>query len=128
MSINSALSGLVAAQTSIGASANNTANARSTYGEENGIPVNKPYEAVRVENTSLATGGVLPVVLPVEPSSLPIYDPSSRIADERGIVRYPNVQEDSEAVSRIMASRAYEANLKVIETYQELDRMLTDII
>jgi len=127
MAINTALTGLLAAQTRIAASASNTANSRSTYGEENGIPFNKPYEAVRVETTSLATGGVLPVVLPVDPSTLPQYDPNNQVADAEGFVQYPNVQEDKETLNRIMAQRAYENNIEVIQTQKEMDQTLLKI-
>ncbi len=125
--INAALTGLVAAQTKINGSAANTVNSRSTFAEANGNPVNKPYEPVRVEQKSLADGGVQSVVLPVDPPAIERYDPASNIADENGIVRYPNVSEDEEAITRIVAQTAYESSLEVIQTEQETQDALLDV-
>lgn len=44
-----------------------------------------------------------------------VYDPSHPDADENGYVNYPNVNIVEEMTNMISATRAYEANAKVIE-------------
>lgn len=44
-----------------------------------------------------------------------VYEPSHPDADDQGYVNYPNVNVVEEMVNMISATRAYEANAKVIE-------------
>jgi len=44
-----------------------------------------------------------------------VYEPSNPDADAQGYVNYPNVNVVEEMINMISASRAYEANTKVIE-------------
>lgn len=125
--INAALNGLAAASQRLNVSANNTANQNSTATNVNGDLVNKPFQAQKVQDVSLAQGGVQAVVLPVEPASIPRFDTASPFADEAGIVQYPNVSEDSEATQRIIASRAFQANLESLKTADEGLATLLDI-
>jgi flagellar basal body rod protein FlgC len=126
--INTALSGLEAAQTRLNVSANNTANQLSTYGEDaTGAPVNAPYQPQQVQNQSLQNGGVQPVTLLSDPASIQLYDPSSSVADANGLVNYPNVRQDDEAVNRLLAAQAYKANLSVLKTEEETTSSLLDI-
>lgn len=126
-SINSALNGLAAASQRLNVSAGNTANQNSTASNVNGDLVNKPFQAQKVQEVSLADGGVQSVVLPVDPASIPRFDPASAQADEAGVVQYPNVSEDNEATQRIIASRAFQANLESIATADENLATLLDI-
>ena len=45
-----------------------------------------------------------------------VYEPSHPDADEKGYVRLPNVNPVEEMVNLISATKAYEANLAVLET------------
>jgi len=45
-----------------------------------------------------------------------VYDPSNPEADAKGYVNYPNVNIVEEMTNMISATRAYEANAKVIES------------
>jgi flagellar basal-body rod protein FlgC len=102
----------------------NLANARSTRSAEGGpyrrrdpviaaVPVAEPFaselaraiRAVKVERVQLDSR---------PPREL--FDPSHPDADERGIVRLPNVQMIEEMVNLQNAARAYEANLMAIRT------------
>jgi flagellar basal-body rod protein FlgC len=49
-----------------------------------------------------------------------VYDPGHPDADERGIVRYPNVDVITEMVELLSAGRAYEANLAVLSTTKSM--------
>ena len=45
-----------------------------------------------------------------------VYDPGHRYADAEGYVKYPNVDLAVEQVNMIDASRAYEANITMMDT------------
>lgn len=49
-----------------------------------------------------------------------VYDPSHPDADQKGIVRYPNINPVEEIANLLEASRAYEANLTVIDTTKQM--------
>ena len=49
-----------------------------------------------------------------------IYNPGHPDADEKGMVRLPNVNVTHEMVDMIAASRAYEANLQVVRTSKQM--------
>ena len=49
-----------------------------------------------------------------------IYNPSHPHADKNGFVEMPNVKVSQEMVDMILASRAYEANLKAFKTVQSI--------
>ena len=57
-----------------------------------------------------------------------VYDPTHPDADERGIVRYPNVDVLTEMVDLMAASRAYEANLSVVSVTKNLALKTLDIL
>lgn len=126
--INTGLSGLLAAQTRLGTSANNISNVRSTIGEEDGVRGNKPYQPQVVAEQSLADGGVDAVVLDRQPASVPVYDPNGEFANKDGVVNYPNVELESEAVSQLQGRVAYQANLKSIQADEETTTSLLNIL
>ncbi len=49
-----------------------------------------------------------------------VYQPGHPDADAEGFVAYPDIAIASEMVDLMTASRAYEANLKSLETFREL--------
>ena len=49
-----------------------------------------------------------------------VYEPSHPDADEQGYVSYPNVNIVEEMINMISATRAYEANAKVIEATKSM--------
>jgi flagellar basal-body rod protein FlgC len=49
-----------------------------------------------------------------------VHDPGHPDADENGNVRMPNVTMPHEMVDLITASRAYEANLKALQTFRQM--------
>ncbi|HHV16709.1 MAG TPA: flagellar basal body rod protein FlgC, partial [Gelria sp.] len=56
-----------------------------------------------------------------------VYDPSHPDADEEGYVNYPNVNIVEEMINMISATRAYEANAKVIEASKSMAMRALDI-
>ncbi|MEJ5299811.1 MAG: flagellar basal body rod protein FlgC [Thermodesulforhabdaceae bacterium] len=49
-----------------------------------------------------------------------VYDPSHPDADARGMVKYPNINPVEEMANLMEASRAYEANLTVLDTTKQI--------
>jgi flagellar basal-body rod protein FlgC len=49
-----------------------------------------------------------------------VYEPTNPLADDKGIVRYPNVDMAIESVNMIEASRAYEANVTMMEVQKSM--------
>jgi len=115
-------SALTAQSQRMNVSASNLANANSVAG-----PDGQPYRAREVvfefAPTSEASevGGVQ--VAQVIESDAPLrmqYDPGNPLADERGYVALPNVDEVAETVNMISATRSYQANVEVINTAKSL--------
>lgn len=123
-----ALSGLNAAQTRLGNSANNVANVQSTSSRVNGERVEQAYQATDVVQSSLEpTGGVRASIRPRDPATVPAYLPDNPAADENGIVEFPNVNLEEEVVQQQLASYDFKANAKVIQTQDEMLDSLLDI-
>jgi len=49
-----------------------------------------------------------------------VYDPSHPDADAQGMVKYPNINPVEEMANLMEASRAYEANLTVLDTTKQM--------
>lgn len=57
-----------------------------------------------------------------------VFEPSHPDADKDGYVRYPNVNPMEEMINMISASRAYEANLTMINSYKEMFLRTLDLL
>jgi flagellar basal-body rod protein FlgC len=135
MSFDSALGALNIAASGLGAErlrmevvANNIANASVTRTPDGG-----PYRRRDVvfetvlsgaeANGASGLGGVRVAGLIDDQSELPrIYNPGHPDADVDGFVAMPNVSLPTEMVNLITASRAYEANLRVAQSFLELSQ------
>jgi flagellar basal-body rod protein FlgC len=132
---NISASGMTAERTRMEIIANNIANALSTR-----TPGGGPYrrqdvvfetilrdQAAGAASASSGFGGVRVVGIQDDPSELPsVYDPGHPDADAQGNVLMPNVSIPMEMVNLMTASRAYEANLKVLQTLrQQLEQTLS---
>jgi len=107
----------------------NIANANTTRG-----PDGKPYQRQLVafesklielgqrQDGSVATGQAVAIRdIRADPSPGPtVYNPGHPDADEKGMVRMPNVNLTHEMVDMIAASRSYEANLQVVRTSKQM--------
>lgn len=126
--INAALSGLYASGRRLEVSANNIANQQSTLSRRDGVTVSEPYAPQRVVQTSLSTGGVRTDLQPVDPASVPVYDPSNAAADDEGMTDYPNVELEKEIAEQIIAKYDYKGNLKTLKVADEMTESLLNII
>lgn len=122
-----AQSGLQAAGTRQAVSADNTANQFSTLSRQNGQTVAEPYEAKRVEQTSLASGGVRASVQKKDPATQPMPDISHHAAAKGGVTEYPNVDTAEEVVSQQLATYDFKANLVSLRRADEAMQSLLDI-
>jgi flagellar basal-body rod protein FlgC len=126
-------SGLVAQRARLNAISSNIAN-MSTTRNELGEP--EPYQPRYVTfqtDTQITTpgGGAGVRIGSVEHSSAPPkmkYEPGHPDADERGFVRYPAVDMTTEFVDALEATRAYEANVGVIEVTKNMSEHTLRII
>lgn len=113
-------SALVAQRARLDAIAGNIANMSSLKDETGKV---KPYEARYVvfqtdEGIATRDGAVGVKVAAVKQETVPPlykYQPQHPLADENGYVAYPNIDLNSEFVDALEATRAYEANIGVIE-------------
>jgi flagellar basal-body rod protein FlgC len=122
-------SGLTGERLRMEIAANNIANIDSTMTPEGG-----PYQrkqvtfAAAMENamwggTHEVDGlyGVEVVGITEDKTPGPsVHNPSHPHADANGYVRMPNVNISHEMVDLVTASRAYEANLKSLETFRQM--------
>lgn len=126
--LNVAASGLSAERLRMEVVANNIANASVTRTLEGG-----PYRRRDVafetvlsdmeEDAEPKLGGVRVAGLVLDQSELPrVYQPGHPDADAEGFVAMPNVNLPMEMVNLITASRAYEANLRVAQSFLELSQ------
>jgi flagellar basal-body rod protein FlgC len=120
-------SGLAAERKRMEVVANNIANAHTTRSAEGG-----PYRRQTVVFSSLMDSASAPGAAPdmagvkvvgvsKDSSPLPrVYQPGHPDADEDGFVEMPNVSLPNEMVDLMTASRAYEANLKSMQTFRSM--------
>lgn len=127
-----AVSGLNVARKRLETSARNIANMQTV-----GTPAAGPspteellaQQAYRPERTvaiTTAGGGVDSVRMPVTPATTRLPDPSHPLADEDGFIEVPNIDLAREFVEAKLAVHAYRANLKIIETVDEMMGELVD--
>ncbi len=123
-------SGLSAQRLRLDLIAGNLANVHTTRTESGGpfrrqLPVfeARDYDLHRAGGTAPVLGGggvrVLGIVEDQSPLKV-VYDPSHPDADADGYVQYPNVDPILEMADLIAASRAFEANLSVLEAGKQL--------
>jgi flagellar basal-body rod protein FlgC len=132
-SLDVSTSGLVAQRTRLNAISSNIANMSTTRNEQ-GQP--EPYQArfvtFQTDNSVSTPGGGAGVKIgSVQHSNEPPkmkYEPGHPDADPQGFVRYPAVDMTSEFVDALEATRAYEANIGVIEVTKNMSDQALRII
>jgi flagellar basal-body rod protein FlgC len=118
-------SGLIAQRARLNAISSNLANMSSLRNESGEV---KPYQArytVFQTDPTIGTrqGGVGVKVASVETETVePLlkFQPNHPLADAQGYVAYPNVNMTREFVDALEATRAYEANVGVIEVTKNM--------
>ena len=135
-------SGLAAERLRMEVAANNIANAYSTRSVEGGAYRRQQVvfaealgEARRAggarQRGELVGGlqGVRVVGVESDQSPLPtVFDPGHPDADENGLVQMPNVKLPHEMVDLMTASRAYEANLKSLQTFRQMAEQALSVL
>jgi flagellar basal-body rod protein FlgC len=131
------VSGLVAQRTRLNAISSNIANISSTH-NENGepVPYQPRYTVFQTDETALAPNGAAGVLVSsiqtenVEPRWK--WEPGSPDAIKEGpragFVAYPNIDLTTEFVDALEATRAYEANIGVIEVTRDLAQQTLRIL
>jgi flagellar basal-body rod protein FlgC len=129
-SIAIASSGLKAQSMRMRVVAENVANANSTASTPGGDPYRRKTITFEAElNRSLGASLVEVKSIGVDRSSFKqVYDPSHPAADEDGYVKMPNVSTLIEMADMREATRAYEANLNMIEQARSMLMRTTDLI
>lgn len=126
-------SALVAQRQRLNAISSNLAN-MSTTRNENGEPQAyiPKYVTFQTDAELATTGGGQGVkVATVEPSKEPPivkHDPGHPDADANGYVAYPNIDMTMEFVDALEATRAYEANIGVIEVSKDMTARTLQIL
>jgi flagellar basal-body rod protein FlgC len=126
---NISASGLTAERYRMEVLAHNIANANTTRTEQGGAfrrqnvvfasVLNERLGHGRPDKTKL--GGVEIVGVVDDPSEMPrVHNPGHPDADADGFVTMPNVSLPMEMVSLVTASRAYEANLRVLQSFRQM--------
>ncbi|MEJ5899462.1 flagellar basal body rod protein FlgC [Ochrobactrum teleogrylli] len=129
-SLKIAASGLSAQSTRLRIVSENIANAQSTGQTATDDPYRRKTVSFRTE-LEHGTGAAEVRVADVGKDTSPFveqYDPSHPAADERGYVRYPNVNMVVEMADMREANRSYEANLQVVRQARELISMTIDLL
>lgn len=134
-SLDVSASGLTAQRLRMDTIANNMANAETTRTANGTGPYRRQvvvfearpgqsassFKSLLKENMAIQTGNGVRVkeIREVNQEEAPyrrVFDPSHPDADQQGYVNYPNVNIIEEMVNMISATRAYEANAKMIES------------
>jgi flagellar basal-body rod protein FlgC len=124
-SLDVSTSGLVAQRVRLNAISSNIANMSTTRNELGQPDPYQPRFVTFETDTQLTTpgGGAGVKIGSVEQSNEPPkmkYEPGHPDADARGFVRYPAVDMTTEFVDALEATRAYEANIGVIEVTKNM--------
>ena len=126
-------SGLVAQRTRLNAISSNLANMSTTRNEQGKAQPYVPRFVTFETDAELETsgGGVGVKVGSVEYADVAPrlkYEPGHPDADVNGYVAYPNIDMTSEFVDALEATRAYEANIGVIEVTKDLGARTLQIL
>ncbi len=106
--------------------ASNLANANTAAGTEAGAyRARKPVFAAISQGNGL--NGTSVRVLDVLQSTEPVrkaYEPDNPLANEEGVVFYPNVNSVAEMTDMMAASRAFETNVEVMSRVKSMQQSL----
>jgi flagellar basal-body rod protein FlgC len=126
-------SGLVAQRTRLNAISSNLANISTTRNEAGeAAPYTPRFVVFKTDEETKTTGGGQGVAIDrveyanVEPNMK--YEPSHPDANAEGYVAYPNIDMTTEFVDALGATRAYEANIGVIEVTKDMSARTLQIL
>lgn len=131
--INVAGSGLTAERVRLQTVASNMANARTTKTAD-GTPYKRQVPVFRSEQVRDFGSDLDQQLMKVEIPRVEqldgyreVHEPNHPDADDRGMVRYPDINLLHEMVDMMGASRAYEANAEVVDTTVNMALRALDI-
>lgn len=137
-SISTGLSGALAQTQRLAGSASNVANQRSTGAipaadgtvQPGQTPAYQPQSVgqVAVAGANGQGQGTRVVARPTTPAYIPEYQPDSPNANANGLVAAPNVDPVAERVDQISSLRAFQANLALIRTQDDMERSAIDTL
>jgi flagellar basal-body rod protein FlgC len=132
-SLDVSTSGLVAQRARLNAISSNIANMSTTRNERGEPEPYRPrYVTFQTDQAVQTSGGGAGVKIgSVEYSTEAPkmkYEPGHPDADDRGFVRYPAIDMTMEFVDALEATRAYEANIGVIEVTKNMTEQTLRII
>lgn len=132
-SLDVSTSGLVAQRARLNAISSNIANMSTTRNERGEPEAYQPRYVTFQTDTKVKTsgGGAGVKVGSVERSNEPPrlkYEPGHPDADAKGFVHYPAIDMTSEFVDALEATRAYEANIGVIEVTKDMSNQALRIL
>ncbi len=126
-------SALVAQRTRLDVISSNLANISTTRNERGeAVPYTPRYVTFQTDASLQTRGGGQGVKVSgveystVQPSLK--YEPGHPDANENGYVAYPNINMTTEFVDALEATRAYEANIGVIEITKDLSQQTLQIL
>ncbi len=120
--------GLEAQKIRLNVIASNLANINSTRTPEGGPYKRKDVLFVTYMYDKISHGVDVQKIVEDPRPPRTVYDPSHPDADKNGYVKYPNVNPMEEMINMISASRAYEANLTMINSYKEMFLRTLDLL
>lgn len=126
-------SALVAQRTRLNAISSNIANANTTRNEAGKSEAYRPRHVIFQTDTDLTSSGggngvrVSEVVIE-DKKPITRKMPGHPDADENGNVAFPNINMIQEFTDALQATRAYEANLGVVEITKDLGRQTLRIL
>jgi len=126
-------SGLIAQKTRLNTISSNIAN-MSTVRNEAGenVPYQARYVEFQTDNSVTTPDGAVGVKISHvrTNSSNPLmkYEPHHPLADSKGYVKYPNISMTAQMVDALEATRAYEANIGVIEITKNMSQQTLRIL
>jgi flagellar basal-body rod protein FlgC len=124
-----AASGMRAQTMRMRVAAENVANANSTAAEPGGDPYRRRIPMLEENRTHDGVRGVRVTGAMNDPSNFRReFNPTHPAADENGYVKLPNVDSLSEMMDLREATRAYEANLTMIENARAMTTRALDLL
>lgn len=120
--------GLEAQKIRLNTIASNLANINSTRTPEGGPYRRKDVLFMSYVYDSTAYGVDVKEIVEDKRPFRVVFDPSHPDADKEGYVKYPNINPMEEMINLISASRAYEANLTMINSYKDMFLRTLDLL
>jgi len=120
--------GLEAQKIRLNVIASNLANVNSTRTPEGGPYRRKDVLFMTYMYDQISQGVDVNKIVEDQRPFRVVYEPTHPDADKDGYVKYPNVNPMEEMINLISASRAYEANLTMINSFKDMFVRTLDLL